>query len=389
MIKKLLINQIDKKRTLLGVGPMSKNIVDSCIDLVEEFKAPIMMISSRRQIDSEFFGGGYVNNWSTENYSNYIYSKTKNKNLILCRDHGGPWQNNIEIQNKFSEKKAMSSAKLSYEADIDANFKIIHIDTSVEINKKKPSIDKVLDRTFELYEHCHYYASKKGRKVLFEVGTEEQSGVTNTYEETEYFLDRMSKFCKKNRLPKLFFIVLQSGTKVMETRNIGTLESIVRIENEVPPEIQIFKIIEICKKYNVYFKQHNTDYLMNETLEWHPKLGIHAANVAPEFGVVETLNLLSLMKKFRYKDLQIKFMELCVNSKKWEKWKIDGSKLSNYDKTLICGHYLYSTKNGKNIIDQVKNRLKLKKINYDNIAKKSIKKSIKRYLKCFGLIRSH
>ena len=171
MISNLLTTQIKKGRTLLGVGPMSKNIVDACIELVEQYNVPLMMISSRRQIDSDIFGGGYVNNWSTERYSNYIRSKSPNNKIILCRDHGGPWQNSLEIKKKYSELKAMESAKRSYESDINSNFKVIHIDTSLDINST-PKIDKVLDRTFELYEHCFSYASKKKKEILFEVGTE-------------------------------------------------------------------------------------------------------------------------------------------------------------------------------------------------------------------------
>ena len=32
-------------------------------------------------------------------------------------------------------------------------------------------------------------------------------------------------------------------------------------------------------------KEHNTDYLSTDSLKWQSRLGILAANVAPEFGV--------------------------------------------------------------------------------------------------------
>ena len=45
---------------------MSKNVVDAVI----EFNSPsIGFIPSRRQID---FIGGYVNNWTTKEFSNYV-----------------------------------------------------------------------------------------------------------------------------------------------------------------------------------------------------------------------------------------------------------------------------------------------------------------------------
>ena len=62
----------EKKTTLLAVGPMSKNCVDATIELSNRYNTPIMLIASRRQIDSKDFGGGYVNNWTTETFSSYV-----------------------------------------------------------------------------------------------------------------------------------------------------------------------------------------------------------------------------------------------------------------------------------------------------------------------------
>ena len=48
-----------------------------------------MLIASRRQIETKKLNHGYVNNWSTEKFSSYV--QKKNNNIILCRDHGGPY----------------------------------------------------------------------------------------------------------------------------------------------------------------------------------------------------------------------------------------------------------------------------------------------------------
>ena len=276
----------------------------------------------------------------------------------------------------------MTSCKKSYETDIKNDFKIIHIDASVMLNPKNKIKDS-LDRTFELYEHCYSFAKKCKKEILIEVGTEEQSGTTNTFEEIEFFLNELVNFCNRNKLPKLFFIVLQSGTKVMEMRNIGIFDSNVRIQNELPVEIQIFKLLEICKKFGVNFKEHNTDYLSEESLRWHPFLGIHAANVAPEFGVAETRKLLELMKSSN-KDLYKRFISLCVKSKKWKKWVLKDD-ISELDKALICGHYLFSSYQGKEIIDELKKNLKRKKIDLDIVLKDSVKLVLTKYIKNFRL----
>ena len=53
MIQRKLDSFMAKRRcTLLGVGPMSKNCVDVTIELANNHKIPLMLIASRRQIDS-------------------------------------------------------------------------------------------------------------------------------------------------------------------------------------------------------------------------------------------------------------------------------------------------------------------------------------------------
>lgn len=380
---KLINDTISLNKTMLGIGPMSKNCVDSTVELSDDFNIPLMLIPSRRQIDSKKIGGGYSNNWSTEEFSKYVKKKSKRNKVILCRDHGGPWQNNKEISNNLNLNQAMKSAKNSFEVDIDSGLSVIHIDPSVTV-KKKLTINQILDRVYELYEHCYYYSKKKNKKILFEIGTEEQSGSTSTFEEIEYFLNKLNIFYKKNKIPKATFMVIQCGTKVMETKNIGSFEYPLRIINEVPVEIQLPKTIEICKKYNVYMKEHNGDYLSDDSLMWHPRLGIHAVNVAPEFGVAETKSLLKILNNLKYKKLAEKFLEISYNSKKWEKWIINKDKITDYEKSIISGHYVLSTPEVQEIV-KIASKNNVKIIN--NEIKKDIKRSIKRYLYFFRLIK--
>ena len=125
MIKHKLESYLTKHRaTLLGVGPMSLNCVDVTIEISNQYEIPLMLIASRRQIDSAEFGGGYVNNWTTEEFSNYVIDRDKKGKILLARDHGGPWQNEQEKAQKLSLRRAMDSAKSSYKADIDAGFQV-------------------------------------------------------------------------------------------------------------------------------------------------------------------------------------------------------------------------------------------------------------------------
>ena len=382
MIQQRLKNyRKNRNCTLLGVGPISKNCIDATIELANEYCTPLMLIASRRQIDSEQFGGGYVENWTTEQFADYVIYKDTQKNIILARDHGGPWQNELEISNKLNLNDAMQSAKESYRADIDAGFQMLHIDPSVDIHAN-PNIDQVLERVYELYEFCWTYSQQKKQDVIFEIGTEEQKGSNNTQEELEYTLECMRKFCKSNKLPYPSFIVIQAGTRVMEMRNVGSFDSPIRVANELPPEIQIPKMISICNHYRIFMKEHNADYLSTDSLKWQPRLGIHAANIAPEFGVAESKAFIDLMENSNQNILLEEFLRISYDSKKWEKWMIKATSASDKDRAIISGHYIFSTAECLELKNQARFHIK----DLDTQLKNKVKESIFRYMKAFNLV---
>ena len=379
--KRLKDYRKNRNCTLLGVGPMSKNCIDATIELANEYCTPLMLIASRRQIDSEQFGGGYVENWTTEQFADYVRYKDTQKNIILARDHGGPWQNELEISNKLYLDDAMQSAKESYRADIDAGFQMLHIDPSVDIHAN-PNIDQVLERVYELYEFCWTYSQQKKQDVIFEIGTEEQNGSNNTQEELEYTLECMRKFCKSNKLPYPSFIVIQAGTRVMEMRNVGSFDSPIRVANELPPEIQIPRMISICNHYKIFMKEHNADYLSTDSLKWQPRLGIHAANIAPEFGVAESKAFIDLMENSHQNIILEEFLRISYDSKKWEKWMINATSASDKDKAIISGHYIFSTAECLELKNQARFRIK----DLDTQLKNKVKESVFRYMKAFNLV---
>jgi tagatose-1,6-bisphosphate aldolase non-catalytic subunit AgaZ/GatZ len=388
MIHQRLESFLQKRRcTLLGVGPMSVNCVDAAIELSNEHEVPIILIASRRQIDSEEFGGGYVNNWTTEQFARNVIDRDKKGKILLARDHGGPWQNTKEKDENLSLRRAMESAKSSYRADLDAGFQILHIDPSVDIHGR-PDVDEVLDRIFELYEFCWSHAQQLRQEVIFEIGTEEQSGSTNSQEELDYTLNKVQQFCKKYHLPQPSFVVIQCGTRVMETRNVGSFDSPVRVADELPAEIQLPKMIEICNRYGILMKEHNTDYLSDEALQWHPRLGIHAANVAPEFGVTESRALVNVLEANSHTALSERFLQLAYESNKWNKWMLPGTKADDRDRAIIAGHYIFSKLECIELKKEAEIALASQGINLDHYLKEQVKHSILRYLRNFRLVRT-
>jgi len=388
MIHERLESFLKKRRcTLLGVGPMSVNCVDAAIELANEHEVPLLLIASRRQIDSEDFGGGYVNNWTTDEFARYVIDRDTKGKVLLARDHGGPWQSIKEKDAGLGLRRAMESAKSSYRADLAAGFQVLHIDPSVDIHGQ-PDIDEVLDRVFDLYEYCWSQAQQLRQEVIFEIGTEEQSGSTNSQEELDYTLNEVQKFCTKYRLPQPTFVVIQCGTRVMETRNVGSFDSPIRVADEIPAEIQLPKMIEICNRYGIFMKEHNTDYLSDDALQWHPRLGIHAANVAPEFGVAETRALLAILENNGLPALADRFLQTAYNSNKWDKWMLKDTKATDRDRAIIAGHYVFSRPECVELKVEAGAALARKGIDLEQYLKQEVKQSILRYFRNFRLVKA-
>ena len=72
---KNIFKSIRERKTLLGVGTMSKNCVDASIEISKKLDCPIMLIASRSQIDCASQDGGYANKWTRENFADYVKKK--------------------------------------------------------------------------------------------------------------------------------------------------------------------------------------------------------------------------------------------------------------------------------------------------------------------------
>ncbi len=348
----------DSKNTLLGVGPMSLNCTNAAIELANSLKIPMMLIASRRQIECASLGGGYVNNWATEEFAKYVKEQDVGGYIILARDHGSLWQGTNEQDLSYQE--AFERALESYTADIDSQFDMIHIDPSI---KERPLEDIKRD-VVSFFNACEAL-SYNTKDLIYEVGSEEQSAKITDLNAFRNFV----KFCSEIS-PKIKFVVGQTGTLVKETRNVGHFD-----------DERSYELVDICNEYGMRLKEHNLDYVPEEVLMAHPEIGIHAANVAPEFGVVETRKFLEMLSFCRMEKERQRFLQIAYDSNKWYKWVI--SDLTNEEKAIIAGHYVFSNPEVQDIYNELNEKIYL-----DDVLKNEVKMAIFKYLTHFGWINN-
>jgi hypothetical protein len=281
------------------IGPMSKNIVDAIVEFCSNTNNNIGLIPSRRQVE---WNGGYVNDWTTEEFSKY----TK---LIKKRDHSGPGQGTHDDDGYESLKHDCQYLDL------------IHIDPW----KKYPAFDLGLEETIKMIEYCY----KINLNIQYEVATEEAIRRFEPYE-----LADLMHHLKDRLLPETYkqikYLVIQSGTSLKGTNQTGTYDS-----------ERLKEMINVCKRFNILSKEHNGDYIPVEIIKEKFNLGLDAINIAPEFGVIETQTYLDEIKD---ESIFNRFWQICYDSKKWEKWVNPGFDpyINKLDLIKICGHYVLS-----------------------------------------------
>lgn len=278
--------------TLIGVGPMSRNLLQASFELAKEDDYPLMFIASRNQVDADELGGGYVNGWNQFSFIEAIKEVAKEVDFdglyYVCRDHGGPWQRDQERNDHLPTEKAMALGKKSYIADIEAGFDLLMIDPTkdpFEVGKVIP-LETVLERTVDLIAFCEEERKKRGLpEIGYEVGTEETNGGLTSTETYEKFITQLKVELEKRNLPLPTFIVGQTGTLTRKTEQVGHFN----FKNA-------YDLAQMAKKYGVGLKEHNGDYLDDVTLLEHIPSEITATNVAPQYGTEETRAYLKLVE---------------------------------------------------------------------------------------------
>ncbi|MFL8674335.1 class II D-tagatose-bisphosphate aldolase non-catalytic subunit [Clostridioides sp. GD02404] len=403
VVQRLLdLQEEGKSATLLGIGPMSPNLLQASFELAKDNDFPLMFIASRNQVDADELGGGYVNGWNQKTFTKdikQIADKVGFDGLYyLCRDHGGPWQRDKERNDHLHVDKAMELGKKSYLADIEAGFDLLMIDPTkdpFEMGKVIP-LDIVLERTVELIEYCENERKRLNMpEIGYEVGTEETNGGLTSTETYETFITKLKVELEKRDLPMPTFIVGQTGTLTRKTEQVGTFN----FKNA-------YDLAQMAKKYGVGLKEHNGDYLDDVTLLEHIPSQIIATNVAPQYGTEETrayLKLAEVERKLKEEGLIEKTSNIrevllvdAIECGRWRKWVMGEQKDLTIEEIFkdevlsneildIAGHYTFNNDSVKREIEVLYSNLSKNNIDGQRFVVDHIKRPLREYAECYNL----
>lgn len=303
----------------LGIGPLSSEIIEAIFRYSNYYRKNLMIIASKNQIDHS---GGYVNNWTTDDYASNIEKLKQNyPNAVvyICRDHCGPGFNGIyDLPDTYK----------TIEADIENGFDLIHIDFC----HFQGTREERLEEAKKAIKHC----LSLNPNISIEVGTDENIGTNYGFlniDEIEAEVDFFKNFCKPE------FFTVQTGSLVKEINQVGSFNK---------------QFVESVSKNlgtrGIKLKEHNADYLSKEEIIQRRGI-VSALNVAPQFGVIQTQFVLNkcLIYGINFND----FIEEIYRGGKWKKWLCKNSPENKFLCSIIAGHYHFSSDAYKFLIDKL------------------------------------
>lgn len=319
----------------VGIGVVSRQVVDAALEVAADTEREIMLIASRRQVDDARIGPGYVEGWTTHRFARYVRQRDPDRRVKLCRDHGGPWQHANE--QGLPEEAALESALTSLRADVDAGFDLLHIDTSCG-SSGAVSEEVAATRLIELYERIARYAESAGRRVDFEIGVEQQGQAVGCPAALGSLLRSVLGELDRRGLPRPRFVVAQTGTNVVEMRNVG------EVTGADPASVvdRLEALVAVCDEHGVALKAHNCDYLGGDSWGLLARSRVGAANVAPEYGVAQTRTFLELLRAHGLHGPRTRFLHLAYRSGRWQKWLATPPTAGWYERAVLAGHYVFS-----------------------------------------------
>lgn len=270
-----------------------------------------MIISSRNQIDAE---SGYV---MTTPELRELLNTQPTDYVWMCRDHCGPYF--LDSEKSLSLKKAVEATKKTIAYDIEQGYDLIHIDTS-----------RVED-TYGIAEELFKFCIDLNPNIRFEFGTEENVGVAAgavKYREDVAFAKNM---------PNIEFVVAQTGSLCFEDTQAGTFEMDT-----------VRDLVSVANENGVKLKEHNADYLTPAQVALRKAAGVHAMNIAPQLGVVQTKLLKELcLSRVGEKEWNA-FAKVVLESGRWKKWTASES---DDQKVIVAGHYLFNSPEYRAILE--------------------------------------
>lgn len=383
-----------RRMTLLAVCPNSAAVAEAAVLAARRGRAPMLFAATLNQVDHD---GGYTG-WTPAQFvaaiREYAEQHTWQGPLYPCLDHGGPWLKDRHRAQRLPLDQAMNELKLSLTACLQAGYRLLHIDPTVDLTLAPGEplpLEALVQRTVELIGHVEGERARLGLPpVSYEVGSEEVHGGLVDLTRFDLYLSQLRTGLEAAALSRAWpcFVVAQVGTDLHTTSFDAQVAE--RLYSRVAP-------------LGSLIKGHYTDDVDHP--EAYPASGMGGANVGPEFTEVEFEALEELERRERSvrprpaasSGALAAIEQTVVGSGRWRKW-LQPEETSAEFAELPAERRRWLIKTGARYIWTDPRVVQARRRLYENLRPalddphgllvERIAQRIEKYLRAFGLIDS-
>ena len=329
----------------VAVGMATRYSLDAAREISIEANRPVMVIASRRQVEADELGGGYVGldtgRWASD-------AAASTGSLIVARDHGGLYQHPADHAGATDEGEVTERALESFRNDILSGVELLHIDTSLGQHGAQPP-EVARRQAVALVDECQAQAAALGRHVAFELGFEQQDETISSADEFRSWVSPLLSELGRRQGTETAFVVAQTGTKVMDGCNTGALN---RDSAGAVEASQLRRLAGMISDLGCRLKAHNCDYLNGSAITTLRTSGAWM-NISPELGSAQVRAVLQAARSARADATVDHFCEAAIDAGYWRKWVTSPDVCPDATKVRLGGSYLFAT----DAFDELRERL--------------------------------
>ncbi len=355
--------------TLLAVCPNSSAVLEAAVISAVRNRSLMLFAATLNQVDFEDSYTGWTQVEFVNDMAEYARKYNWHGPLYPCLDHGGPWLKDIHTLAKLSYAETMGKVKQSIKACIDAGYKLLHIDPTVDrtLAPGQPlPLELVVERTVELIAYAEQVRLAGNLpRLAFEVGTEEVHGGLVDVTRFEAFISLLRGELSKRNLSHCWpcLLVAQIGTDL----HTATFK----------PQVAQH-LYTILAPLGSMIKGHYTDWV--DKPQDYPLAGIGAANVGPEFTAAEFAALKKLEDQERElvpqrwcsrSDFMHTLENAVVQSGRWQKWLLAEEQGLRFNQ-LASQRRLWLAQTGARYIWTDKQVVAARSVLYRNLRQKGV-----------------
>jgi tagatose-1,6-bisphosphate aldolase non-catalytic subunit AgaZ/GatZ len=334
--------RVDAPSSLLCVGCVSPVGVEATLRAAQATGTIAILVASRNQIESPEVGRGYAAPFAQRPLMRFVADAVRTNGIsvpvLVCRDHGGPWQRYDERALDVVPATALARARHSLVDDVRAGFRYLHVDMSAA--RTRLSARELVTTTADLIQACEEERSRGALPaVAYEVSTEHADGGVSTAADLDAFLAPLIATLERRRLPHPTTVVVRCGTVCREGRNAGVFDA----------DAASLLAAHVHGVYGLRMKEHNGDYAPSDELRAHAPAGVDLLNIGPSVGDAETTCLLDLAAREaevvtpeRRSHFRAALLEAVGAAAPVHIWHASASAPPEDVLLATCGHYVFA-----------------------------------------------